>query len=99
MAKDGRFPELVARWEQIEKNYDKAKADAAHAVALEKWKNDVAAAKDAGKPLPRQPQHPGGVLTGNQRPANIYNGVLKPTIGYGIRGASGYQGESNAGRA
>lgn len=99
LAKDGRFPELLARWEQIEKNFDKAKADAAHAKNLEKWKADVAAAKDAGKQPPRQPQHPGGQLTGNQRPANIYNGVLKPTIGYGIRGAIWYQGESNASRA
>src|SRR4051812_22367052 len=41
----------------------------------------------------------GNPLTGNQRPANIYNGVLKPTIGYGLRGAIWYQGESNAGRA
>lgn len=38
-------------------------------------------------------------LTGNQRPANIYNGVLKPTIGYGIKGVIWYQGESNASRA
>jgi sialate O-acetylesterase len=38
-------------------------------------------------------------MKGNHRPANIYNGVLKPTIGYGIRGAIWYQGESNAGRA
>ncbi|MFK7818058.1 MAG: sialate O-acetylesterase, partial [Planctomycetaceae bacterium] len=38
-------------------------------------------------------------MRGNQRPANIYNGVLKPTIGYGIRGAIWYQGESNASRA
>ena len=38
-------------------------------------------------------------LRGNQRPANIYNGVLHPTIGYGIRGAIWYQGESNASRA
>ena len=38
-------------------------------------------------------------MYGNHRPANIYNGVLKPTIGYGIRGAIWYQGESNAGRA
>ena len=37
-------------------------------------------------------------MKGNQRPANIYNGVLHPTIGYGIRGAIWYQGESNAGR-
>ncbi len=40
-----------------------------------------------------------GQLGGNQRPANIYNGVLKPTIGYGIKGVIWYQGESNAGRA
>ena len=38
-------------------------------------------------------------VTGNARPANIYNGALKPTIGYGIRGAIWYQGETNAGRA
>jgi sialate O-acetylesterase len=38
-------------------------------------------------------------MKGNARPANIYNGALKPTIGYGIRGAIWYQGESNAGRA
>ncbi len=40
-----------------------------------------------------------GNLNGNHRPANIYNGVLKSHIGYGIRGAIWYQGESNAGRA
>ena len=38
-------------------------------------------------------------MRGNSRPGNIYNGVLKPTIGYGIRGVIWYQGESNAGRA
>jgi sialate O-acetylesterase len=40
-----------------------------------------------------------GVLTGNARPGNIYNGVLTSHIGYGIKGAIWYQGESNAGRA
>jgi sialate O-acetylesterase len=40
-----------------------------------------------------------GGIRGNQRPANIYNGVLKSHLGYGIRGAIWYQGESNAGRA
>lgn len=99
LAKDGRFSELLARWEAIEKNYDKEKADAAHKVAMEKWKDAVAAAKAAGKPAPRAPSHPGSQLTGNSRPGNIYNGVLKPTIGYGIRGVIWYQGESNAGRA
>lgn len=37
---------------------------------------------------------------GNQhRPGNLYNGMLMPIIGYGIRGTVWYQGESNAGRA
>ena len=40
-----------------------------------------------------------GQMRGNARPANIYNGVLKSHIGYGIKGAIWYQGESNAGRA
>lgn len=40
-----------------------------------------------------------GQLGGNHRPANIYNGVLKSHLGYGIKGAIWYQGESNAGRA
>lgn len=40
-----------------------------------------------------------GNLGGNHRPANIYNGVLKSHLGYGIRGVIWYQGESNGGRA
>ncbi len=38
-------------------------------------------------------------LKGQGRPSNIYNGVLKSHLGYGIKGAIWYQGESNAGRA
>jgi sialate O-acetylesterase len=38
-------------------------------------------------------------MNGNKRPSNIYNGVLKSHLGYGIRGAIWYQGESNASRA
>ena len=40
-----------------------------------------------------------GKMGGNHRPANIYHGVLKSHLGYGIKGAIWYQGESNAGRA
>ena len=38
-------------------------------------------------------------MSGRHRPANIYNGVLKSHLGYGIQGVVWYQGESNAGRA
>jgi sialate O-acetylesterase len=40
-----------------------------------------------------------GAMKGNARPGNIHAGVLTPSIGYGIKGAIWYQGESNAGRA
>jgi sialate O-acetylesterase len=39
------------------------------------------------------------LLKGNARPGNLFNGMLKPVVGYGIRGAIWYQGESNASRA
>ncbi|MCI0332976.1 MAG: sialate O-acetylesterase [Planctomycetes bacterium] len=38
-------------------------------------------------------------LAGNHRPGNLYHGRLEPVLGYAIRGAIWYQGESNAGRA
>jgi sialate O-acetylesterase len=67
---------------------------------LEQWKAAVEKAKAEGKPAPEQPKRPNdGNLKGNHRPGNIHAGVLSPSIGYGIRGAIWYQGESNAGRA
>ena len=97
LAKDEKYQPLLARWEQIEKNVPQMKA--AYEEKLAAWKEAVAKAKAEGKQPPRAPQSPDALLRGNARPANIYNGVLKPTIGYGIRGAIWYQGESNAGRA
>jgi sialate O-acetylesterase len=38
-------------------------------------------------------------LDGNARPGNAYCGVLKPSVGYGIRGVIWYQGESHRNRA
>ncbi len=97
LAADPKFKGLLAEWDKFEKDapklqeeYDK-KADTRREAA--------ARARAEGKPAPRVPESPKARLTGNQRPANIYNGTLKPTIGYGIRGVVWYQGESNAGRA
>ena len=88
---DDRYAELMGKWEQTERTFDYEKARATFQDRLKKW-------NEGGKKgnRPRAPRNP---LTGNQRPANIYNGVLHPSIGYGIKGAIWYQGESNAGRA
>ena len=92
---------LHEKWLKDEAGYEAAKA------AFDKKQADWnAAAKQAkaegkpepaGKPDPRQ--NPDGRMKGNSRPGNIHSGVLTPSIGYGIRGAIWYQGESNASRA
>ena len=97
LAADAKYAPLLKRWEQIEKNYPKAKAE--YDAKQSERRSAAAKAKAEGKQPPRRPQSPDGLMRGNSRPGNIYNGVLKPTIGYGIRGAIWYQGESNAGRA
>lgn len=74
-------------------NREKLKSDGRFDALLKHWE-DVEA-RLAKEDDPREKRQ----LTGNQRPANIYNGVLKPTIGYGIKGVIWYQGESNASRA
>ena len=89
----------MAQWKQTEANYDHEKTMATFEARLKKWQTAVAAARKAGKPLPQRPRNPRNPLTGQHRPANLYNGVLKPIIGYGIRGAIWYQGESNSARA
>ncbi|QDT41805.1 hypothetical protein Pan241w_18690 [Gimesia alba] len=93
------FKQMMERWEQTEKTYDHEKVVAAYNKRLDQWKTAAKKAKAAGKPAPRRPRGPRNPLTGNHRPSNIYNGVLYPTIGYGIKGVIWYQGESNASRA
>ena len=86
---DERFADVIEKWTEIEATYD-------HEKAVEAWKARAEEAKLAGRPVPRPPADQ---LRGNQRPGNIWAGVLHPTIGYGMRGAIWYQGESNASRA
>lgn len=98
LAADSRYQPLLARWEEIEKRFPDNKA--AYEAKLVEWKTAVEKAKQDGtQPPPRPAGDPEGLMRGNHRPANIYNGVLKPTIGFGLRGVIWYQGESNAGRA
>ncbi len=97
LAADPKLKGLVAEWDKIEKDTPRLQEE--YDKKAEERREAAAKARAAGRPAPRAPESPRARLAGNQRPANIYNGVLKPTIGYGIRGVVWYQGESNAGRA
>ncbi len=91
LREDKRYAALLERWRDTEATYDHDAEVAKHETELAQWKRNG----EKGN-RPRAPRNP---LVGQHRPGNLYNGVLKPTIGYGIKGVIWYQGESNAGRA
>ena len=92
---DERFKPLMERTVQNEARLQDPAAQAKYEAELAAW-NALPEGERAGK---RGPNAPSAWLNGNARPGNIYNGSLRPTIGYGIKGVIWYQGESNAGRA
>jgi sialate O-acetylesterase len=72
---------------------------AAHIAAIEQW---TATAKDSiGKSasVSASPSFPNELspFTSNQDPTMLYNGMIHSVVGYPIRGAIWYQGESNHG--
>ncbi len=103
LEKDARFKTMIENWKKQEASYSDetfAKEQEAYKAKLDAWtKARVAAAKEKkffDQPAPRGPQNP---MKGQHRPGNLYAGCLHPVIGYGIKGAIWYQGESNAGGA
>ncbi len=99
MENDPRYAGLMEQWQKTEAQYDHEQALANYETRLKAWQEAARAARAEGKPVPQRPQPPRNPLTGNHRPGNLYGGCLHPIIGYGIRGAIWYQGESNANRA
>ena len=63
--------------------------------------NQYKAARKAGKvkkgaKAPRKPRMGTSMAKNQNRPANLFNGMIHPLIPYGIRGAIWYQGERNS---
>lgn len=86
----GQYDELLTSWDEKAA----AMTDQIFAAELAAYKKWVA---DGG--LGAKRRAPRDSRTSNHRPGNLFNGVLHPIIGYGIRGAIWYQGEANAARA
>ena len=95
---------LVDRLDADMKAFDPAKVKAAYEKKLAAWEA-VRRANEA-EPDPKKRTKPGRKPALPQppalhpnRPMSIYNGMIHPWVGYGLRGTIWYQGESNAGRA
>ena len=86
----GQYDELLSSWDEKAA----AMTDQIFAAKVATYKKWVADGEQGAKR-----RAPRDSRTSQHRPANLFNGVLYPIIGYGIRGAIWYQGESNAGRA
>jgi sialate O-acetylesterase len=83
------YAKALAVWPENKAKYE---------AAMEKYKQDAADAKAAGKPAPAAPQRAMGPEH-QSRPSGLYNGMIAPLVPYALRGAIWYQGESNANRA
>lgn len=85
--KENQYTDLLTYWDQQAESFTQDKFDRQMA--------DFNAWNQSKKPKGKKPSRPIHVLGGGKRPANIFNGVVSPTVGYGIRGAIWYQGEAN----
>jgi sialate O-acetylesterase len=88
----GDYSEMLEMWDEQVANFDP--------VEFEDYKKRYKAWADGGYKGPvmewHRTVHP---INGQITPANIYNGMVHPLKGYGIRGVIWYQGESNRARA
>lgn len=74
------------------RKYSPEKAEQQFQEKLKRWQDK----KAAGEKVGRRPRKAGDPMRNQNRPSNLFNGMIHPLIPYGIRGAIWYQGERNA---
>lgn len=92
---DADFAPILQRYADDVANYPKSKKE--YEEKMKEWEKQAAGAKSLDKKAPKKPRL--AVISAQQRPSQLYNAMLKPLIGYGIKGVVWYQGESNVARA
>lgn len=66
-----------------------------YALQAKQWSTTVQEAINEGHKVPSPPTSPGP--RSHNEPCSIYNAMVHPIVGFGVRGAIWYQGESNSG--
>ena len=93
------YADQLATSDKTVADFNKSKAEAEFNRKLADWNRRAAAAKQRGDEEPPGKPWWANPVTGQLRPANLYNGRLKPIMPFAIRGVIWYQGETNADRA
>jgi sialate O-acetylesterase len=95
-------PELKSLSEQIEQHIPGTPAYEAtlgrYIEQVEAWVPQAKAAQSSGQAVPMSPPFPDGIkpLATHTDPTALYNGMIHPFVGWPLRGAIWYQGESNS---
>jgi sialate O-acetylesterase len=95
LEQDPRFKKLMARAVESEAEYQSPHGQKDYEAALAKWQAEAEQAKAQGVNPHVKPQSPAQWLSGQHRPGNLFDGMIHPIIGYGIKGVLWYQGENN----
>ena len=97
----GKVPELKNIADRVEVRDPTTEKGIAHnrkqIENVEKWLEEANKAVEEKKMLPGAPAVHIINRVGSGDPAAIFNAMISPIVGYGIRGAIWYQGESNGG--
>ena len=89
---DSDFAPITERWAKQLGEFDQKLKDVSQKI--ESWQGSGAKLEDApDATLPQDPR------TNPWWPSGLYNAMIHPIVPFAIRGATWYQGESNAGRA
>ncbi len=95
-ANDPALKEAFNQQQKADEQFNPEEAKKRYEEAVERWKKQVAKAKEAGTPAPKKPTDP---LVQRQRRGNsggLFNGKIAPLVPYTLRGVVWYQGEANA---
>lgn len=88
--------ELMTAFDKGAASYDAASAKQKFESALKTWQEKSKAKKAKGQKPGRRPRMQTDPMVNQNRPSNLFNGMINPLVPYGIRGAIWYQGERNA---
>jgi sialate O-acetylesterase len=93
---DPNLESVLMRWDAVLARYPASRAE--YEALRKEYEQARERSRQQGLPEPQPPAEPMG--RGHQNaPGTLYNAMVAPLVPYGIRGATWYQGESNAGRA
>lgn len=88
--------QMLTQFDKRAQGYDSQKAKLKFDKAMQAWEKKASEQRAAGKKVARKPRLEANPMKNQNRPSNLFNGMINPLVPFGIRGVIWYQGERNA---